>query len=369
MRPFARSASLTGYADLCRSLGLDPASLMSSVGLEIADLDVPDRWVPAAPMARLLELSARDSGCDDFAVRLSERRALGSLGPLSVVLREEPDLRGVLDLLSRYAHAYTGVLDLRLTEEDRRATLDVRVEFGEAMPTRQVQDLVMGNLAGIIRILIRPTWVPTRARFAHGGPADRAAFHRVFGTNLHFDAEFTGLVLDSVDLDAPVVTADASVRPYTRQLLRSLVLHPGDATRSQEAARVVELLLPHGRCSLEEVARHLGVRPRLLQQQLAGEGESFSSVVHSTRARLAEHYLSIDRLSLTEISLLLGFAAPSAFSRWFRQQFAVSPTAWRDSARVLPVDGFPVRPIRMPPARPSSGGGSPSRPASAAADD
>ena len=87
MRQFARTASLTGYADLCRSLGLDPAQLMASVGLDAADLDVPDRWVPAGPMARLLQLSARESGCDDFAVRLSERRGLGSLGPLSVVLR------------------------------------------------------------------------------------------------------------------------------------------------------------------------------------------------------------------------------------------------------------------------------------------
>jgi AraC-like DNA-binding protein len=369
MRQFARTASLTGYADLCRSMGLDPARLMTRVGLDIADLEVPDRWVPAGPMARLLELSARESGCDDFAVRLSERRRLGSLGPLSVVLREEPDLRGVLDVLTRFEHAYTGVLDVRLTEEAGRVTVDLRLEFGEAVPTQQVQDLVLANLAGIIRILVRPTWLPASAHFAHAVPTELAAFRRVFGTNLHFGAEFTGLVLDDHDLDAPVVTADASVRPYTRRLLRSLVVPSEEATRSAEAGRVVELLLPLGRSSLEEVARHLGVRPRLLQQQLTAEGESFSRVVHQTRARLAEHYLAIDRFSLTEISLLLGFAAPSAFSRWFRQQFGVSPTAWRDSTRSPPVSGPPVAPIRRPTARPSSGGGTPSRPSSAVADD
>jgi AraC-like DNA-binding protein len=368
MRQFARTASLTGYAGLCRSLGLDPAQLMASVGLDIVDLDVPDRWLPAVPMARLLELSARESGCEDFAVRMSERRGLGSLGPLSVVLRDEPDLRGVLDVLVRFERAYTGVLDLRLTEEAGRATVEVRLEFGEAVPTRQVQDLVIANLVRIVRILVRPTWAPTSAHFGHEAPAELDAFHRAFGANVHFGTEFTGFVLDAVDLDAPVVTADASVRPYTRQLLRSLVLHPGAATRSGETARVVELLLPLGRCSLEEVARHLGVRPRMLQQQLAGEDQSFSSVMHATRGRLAEHYLSIDRFSLTEVSLLLGFAAPSAFSRWFRQQFGVSPTAWRDSARSLPGSAPQVAPIRLPTAGPSSGSGTPSRPVSAGAD-
>jgi AraC-like DNA-binding protein len=104
-----------------------------------------------------------------------------------------------------------------------------------------------------------------------------------------------------------------------------------------QADRVVELLLPLGRSSLEDVARHLGLGPRMLQQRLAAEGRSFSAVMHGTRARLAEHYLSIDRFSLTEISQLLGFAAPSAFTRWFRQQFGTSPTRWRDSARELPA--------------------------------
>ena len=39
-----------------------------------------------------------------------------------------------------------------------------------------------------------------------------------------------------------------------------------------------------------------------------------------------------DRLSLTDISYQLGFAAPSAFSRWFRDRFGISPTEWRRSA-------------------------------------
>jgi AraC-like DNA-binding protein len=40
------------------------------------------------------------------------------------------------------------------------------------------------------------------------------------------------------------------------------------------------------------------------------------------------------RYSLTDISELLGFEAPSAFSRWFRQQFGTSPTQWRTESVV-----------------------------------
>jgi AraC-like DNA-binding protein len=55
--------------------------------------------------------------------------------------------------------------------------------------------------------------------------------------------------------------------------------------------------------------------------------------VDSTRAAWAERYLANDRYTLTEVSELLGFTAPSAFSRWFRQRFGMSPTQWRDTSR------------------------------------
>jgi AraC-like DNA-binding protein len=368
MQPFARTASLTGYVDLCRSLGLDAARLMDRVGLDIGDLAVPDRWVPAGPMARLLELSARESGCDDFAVRMSELRRLGSLGPLSVALREEPDLRGVLDLLSRFEHVYTGVLDLRLVEQNGLVSAQIHVRFGEPVPVVQVQNLIAANIVGIVRTLIRADWEPASASFSHPEPRELAAFHRIFGRRLHFGAGFTGVTFEARDLDAPVVMSDASVRPYARRFLRTMGPSPETSPLAAQADRVVELLLPLGRCSLDEVGRHLGLGPRLLQQRLAAEGRSFSAVVHGTRARMAEHYLSIDRFSLTEISQLLGFAAPSAFTRWFRQQFGTSPTRWRDSALVQPAPVVARSGLVRPrPAPRSSAAGTPSRPGSAGA--
>ena len=116
MSRFVRYASLTGYAELARSLGLEPARLLADEGLDIADLAEQDKWIPAVPVARLLERSAAESGIEDFGVRLSGRRRLSALGPLSVVLREEPDLRSALDLAIHYEQAYCGVLDLRLID-------------------------------------------------------------------------------------------------------------------------------------------------------------------------------------------------------------------------------------------------------------
>jgi hypothetical protein len=154
MRPRVRAATITGYKELAASLGLDADRLVASQGMSPADLDVRDRWMPAGPVARLLELSAQRSGCPDFGLRLSEFRKLGTLGPLSLVLRDEPTLGAALDLLIRYEHTYNEALHMRMRDDRELTTIAVWLEFGEPAPTGQASDLAMGALLAIIRALV-----------------------------------------------------------------------------------------------------------------------------------------------------------------------------------------------------------------------
>lgn len=327
-----RWAALLGFPELTRSLGLDPEQLLAGVGLHLSDAADQDAWIPAAPVALVLERAAAESGCEDFAVRLNAYRRFSGLGPIGLVLREEPDVRSALEILIRYQHAYNGAIDLRLVEDDDLAMVQVWLQFGRPVPVRQSLDLTTGTLLSTIRALMRPDWKPLVVNFSHPAPADLTAFRRVFGAALQFDHDVTGVVFPARDLDAATVTADPGFRPYARQLLRSLPA-PHPASTADEVGSLVEFLLPLGRCSMAHVSQKLDMQPRTLHRRLAAEGQSFSGVVQATRARLVPHYLANERYALTDISGLLGFATPSAFSTWFRQSFGTSPSQWRTSAR------------------------------------
>jgi len=331
-RSFVRSASLNGYLGLARSMKLDAPQLMRRVGLDPADLAVPDKWLPAAAVARLLDVSATTSGRADFAVRLAELRRLSTLGPLSVVLREEPDLRSVLKLLMRYEHSYNEALRLRLDESDEIATLRLWFEFGERARAGQALALAAAALHGIVRECVGPNWRPLAICFQHHAPADLSTFHHAFGPGLQFEHDFTGMVFYARDLDAKNSLSDPLMRPYAQRFLDS-VISPRARTSTDRVRELMEFLLPLGKCSMDQAARALGVDRRTLHRHLAEEGETFSAILHSTRAGLAERYLASDRHSMTDVSLLLGFAAPSAFSRWFHQQFGLSPSEWRATSR------------------------------------
>jgi AraC-like DNA-binding protein len=332
MRPGARCASLHGYADLCGSVGVLSGPLLAEVGLDEACLSEPDRWVPAAAVAELLERSAAESGRADFGVQLAQLRRWSTVGPLSVVLREEPDLSSALGLLVRYQYTLSEAVRVVVDEsDDGLAHLRLWFEMGEPVPTRQAIEHAVAALLGVVRSLRGPGWQPAGVRFAHPPPRDPAEHLRLFGPRLRFDAGSSGLVLLRSDLAAPNVLADPDdpmLLTYARRVLRSLPPPPLDDL-VLEVREVVEVLLPMRRCTMPRVARTLGTSPRTLHRTLAAEGRSFAGIVDDSRASLAERYLAVGRYTVGDVSTLLGFAAPSAFSRWFSRRYGLSPSAWR----------------------------------------
>ncbi|MER6975622.1 AraC family transcriptional regulator [Streptomyces carpinensis] len=328
MKPLVRNAALSSYVEVSKSLGIDPRSLMMRVGLDPVGLTVQDRWISGVAVAQLLELSAAASRHEDFGLLLAERRRFSNLGPISLVIREEPDVRSALELLVRHEYMYNEMLHSRLSEANGLATLKLSLEPGEAMTARQSIELAVGAFHHLLRNFLGTRWQPVSVCFTHSPPADTGTHRRVFGPVVEFDRDFNGIVLYADDLNTPNPMSDPLLRTYARQYFESIALSRG-ATELDRVRDLIEVLLPTGRCSIEQVAGSLGVDRRTVHRHLAASGETFSSLLNATRTQIAEQLVANPRRSLTEISGLLGFSAPSAFSRWFGERFGCSPRQWR----------------------------------------
>ncbi|MGA4544069.1 AraC family transcriptional regulator [Uniformispora flossi] len=331
MKPLVRVAALNGYVELCRSLGIDAHALMKRVGLTAGDLAVQDRWISGAAVAQLLELSAAASEHEDFGLRMAELRRFSNLGPISLAVREEPDVRSALGLLLRHERMYNEALHTRLSESNGLAALKVELRFGEPAAARQGTELVVGAFHRILRAFLDPHWQPLSVWFAHRAPADTSTHRRLFGPVVEFEREYDGMVFYADQLDAPNAMSDPQLRAYARPYFEAIAVS-AESTVPDRVRELIEVLLPVGRCSIEQVARSLGVDRRTVHRHMAQSGETFSSLVAATRRQLAERFVANGRRSLTEISDLLGFSSLSAFSRWFRTQFGCSPKEWRRRA-------------------------------------
>lgn len=327
-----RSASLSDFAPLATSFGLDPHALIREVGLDINCLSNPDLKIPIKLLDQLLEISAARSGVDDFGLRLAEKRTLSNLGPVGLVLREEPDLRRFLNSAIRYIYLHNEAISVQLTTQEPTVTVSIQFAVDGAMMRRQSTELAVGVLFRLIQTIMGRDWTPWSVCFAHAPPKNLAVYQRILGSKVIFLQDFDGVMIRSTDLDRPAPTADPVMARYARQYLESLSAG-GQDMLAGKVRQLVTLLLPAGRCSIEQVAKYLGMDRRTIHRQLQRSGVTFSDIVSATRKELATRYLTSGARSLAETTDLLGFSAQSAFSRWFRQQFGCTAQAWCESRK------------------------------------
>lgn len=214
------------------------------------------------------------SGRDDFGLRLVEFRRLANFGPIALVIREEPDVRSVLETLIRYEHTYNQAISIRLSEADGLATIRVDLELGEPAGTRQATELAVGALHHVHRQLHGSRWQPLPVCFSHPAPADISTHLRIFGHVTQLQREFAGIVLRAGDLAAPNKVTDPLLRPYAHQFLDTL----GPPAEVTMVARVREL---SKRCCPPAIARSCAWRATLASTAEPFSGASPTPARHS----------------------------------------------------------------------------------------
>lgn len=331
MTALVRSAALTHFAELAATCGLDPRVLLARVGLQARCLSDPDLKVAAHLVGRLLELAAAEGHEPAFGLRLAESRRLSNLGPLALLVRDEPTLRRVLETLMHHIHVHNEAIAVHVAEHGGLVVIRTELAGDGGASLRQATELVVGVTCRVLQVLLGAPWRPRLVCFTHAAPRSLAVHRRVLGPAVEFGHEFNGIVCNAADLDAPNPAADPVMARYSQRLLQPTLGH--DASTSTRVRQLVVLLLPRGLCGVDVVAQHLGVDRRTVHRKLAAEGTTFSALVDAVRRDLAARYVEGSDRPLTEVAAQLGFSAPSAFARWHRAGIGISAARRRAGAR------------------------------------
>lgn len=323
-----RSASLRGYAELVESLGRDPQPLLRAAGLSRRLLADPETLISSDAVCELLEDTAAATGVEDFALRMAGMRDLSNLGPISLVLRDEPTPRQALDTLCRYLCLLNASLVTRIEDAGSSVLIREDLVFRGARAMRQSIELAIGVMFRILRELIGPQWQPLAVSFTHRPPANPAAHHAFFGRRVAFHQEFNGLICAAADLQIAQTPRNPGVAGFARSYLDS-VLSRHRVGSCETVRQLILALLPGGRCTAKQVAHHLRMDRRTLHRHLAADGLTFSDLLDQVRIDMAQRHLRESDLPMGNISGLLGFASASAFSHWFRAAFHCSAQQWR----------------------------------------
>lgn len=158
-------------------------------------------------------------------------------------------------------------------------------------------------------------------------PANGAVFENFFGCPVSFAAQALSVSFDRRSPDTPV----SEVIPGAFRRLRQQQIQAFDnVIKSSDPflrrlQQITLRLLPEGRISLAAVASEFDCSERTVQRKLGHYHLSYQHLLDGVREQLALKYLQRTSLSLTEISMLLGFSEQSAFNRAFKHWTGSTP--------------------------------------------
>jgi len=322
-----RAVSLLGYEDVAASVGLDGPAMLRGVGIAKEALADPENRIPAVAVAELLKLSAARSGREDFGLLTAQKRMFANLGPVSMLLEYLPNLREVVRVAIDYQRHFNDIVDISLEEDGDGCLIKLALEPG--LGGDQIVDQTIGVAHRVLLGASGGSWRPECVHLARPPPRDRLPWQRFFSAPIEFAASCNGFSCSADSLLVPNPRADATMALHARRLLGLVSVDAGPKPLTQRARRAIATLLPDGRATLDQVAAHMALSPRSLQRQLAAEDCRFGELLADVRQELAAAYLRNPAQPVTSVAGLLGYASPSAFTRWFASVFGASPQSWR----------------------------------------
>jgi len=260
-------------------------------------------------------------------LRLAAQRKLSTLGPISLVLKEEPTAGHALHTLCRYLKLVNPSLMLHVEETESVVIIREDLLPSPGLSMRQSVELAVCSMFRMLSELAGPNWKPREVCFTHRPPVDMSAHRAFFGRIVKFNQEFNGLVCMAADLAKPRESGDKVAAGFARKYLDA-ALQERHESAQETCYQIMLALLPGGDCRAPTVARFLNRDRRTLHRQLEAEGLNFSRMLDQVRSDLVQRHLRESDLPLGEVAELLGFSRLSSFSHWFRSRFGCHASQW-----------------------------------------
>jgi len=311
------------------ALGADPRRVFAKAKVKLATFANPENRLPLEAVGRLLAVGEAMSGCDHIGLLLGKRFTLKDLGAVGFLVRNSPTLGEALrDLLSHLQLHDRGAAPVLLQQEPNAILLGYSIYRHGLPATAQIYSGAITIAYRILQELCGPAWKPLSVQFSHRRPVELRAYRALFGPNVRFDAEVSGIVFQSSCLAAPIAGADPVLHQAIAAGVRQAI-STGPYTFADQVQCVLHQLVLSGNVSAKHVAGLFGVHERTLRKKLSVEGTGLQQLVDKTRFELAQQLLRNTRLPLSEIASSLHFADLSTFSRAFRGWADTSPSQYR----------------------------------------
>ncbi len=330
MEPLVSITYIRNLVEAMGEQGVEAGALLQGTGVSPMLLLDPDNHITRQACHKVLARAFALNTQPGFSLLYAGRTGPSQHGFLGHAMMCAQTVRESLKLLERFAETRGIPIDYRLAEEGHaaRLTMELTIPVGHLRREYLEWGLMIALSAWSFSDQANAPR-PTAIELEFDRPDYVSVYRRFFICPVRFNGARNAVFFDAAILDRPLTNSNAAIRAFCEQRCELILSELSTGGTMSDRVRTLLINSPPPFPDAPQIARTLMVSDRVLRRRLNEEGAGFRGLVQEVRERLARRYMRDATLTVKEVSRLLGYTEPPAFSRAFKKWTGLSPDRYR----------------------------------------
>ncbi len=346
MKPKYHSAkTILAPLNAMRERGISVGQALAGTGLSLSILNRPEQHVSLSQELGFLRNLRKVSKDPAIGLHVGACYPLSTFGLYGYALMSAPTMGEAIALAYQFVELSFAFYEhsFDLVGQSALMTMD-SADYQESDIAMLSEREMMATLM-ILRGLLGDEFKLGKAHLKHEKMANVRIYEQAFDAPVEFNAPVNALEFDKQLLSKPLLQCDSETAALCIDRCERIKARLDEEVGVVDEVRELMLLRPGYFPDIETVAAQMHVSGRTLRRRLAQHGTHFQEILDTLRFDLAREYLSNTKISIEQISALLGYSDAAHFSHAFKRWAACSPSqfrggtddAWRISEGLSPV--------------------------------
>jgi AraC-like DNA-binding protein len=311
--------------------GITPEKLLEGTGLDSVRMNSKNALISGLDYLRIVS-RALDLTCDPaLGLKVGKSLNLFEYGVWGYAIMSCATAGEAMSAALRYWELNGALVNVAMKRKEGNIVWTISPSLGqeEMRLVRFSVEEFLSTLFAACRFLFGREMTLLDLSLSYPEPDYGSLYRELAGCPVHFDQEENSITIEPSMADWQTVTGHLDMRAACETLCEELMRK---LTRSDALIETIRhrLIQSMGRFpKAEDMARQLAMSPRTLYRRLSEKGISYQTILDEVREDLAKSYLEHTRLSIDQVSDLIGFTETTTFRRTFKKWTGVSPSEYR----------------------------------------